>query len=99
MQLWSKRVGAGSGAWQHCLYYADGMEDTRLRRSWPLVPQVQRDAEAGECVAELMSLQEGTERPLHKAVRVKCKLQGPWDMEMPKKDAGMGWSWPQREAV
>lgn len=51
------------------------MEDARLRKSWPLVPQVGRAAKAGECVAELMFLQDGPGRPLHKAVRVKLKLQ------------------------
>lgn len=35
--------------------------------------KVQRAPEAGECVAELISLQEGAERPLHKSMRVKHK--------------------------
>lgn len=61
-----------------------------MRKSWPLVPQVRRAAKAGECVAELMFLQEGAGRPLHKAVRVKLKLHRQWKVRDVKESCRHG---------
>lgn len=42
---------------------------------WNHAPQFQKAAEAMQCVAKLKTLWEGLERPLGKAIKVKCRQQ------------------------